>query len=310
MSTRRTTTIIIAIVVLVLLFPFLRSCGVRVAFLSVIFTPVTFYGIVLDQDGKPIPDADVHVSVNNKIGGGGSKLSYQSDKDGKFTVRTHGMSIYVTVLKAGFYCYPNYDKAAGHTGRISGDGFDYGDNFGRGIHKPDKSDPVIFSLYRPTRASETIRIGRKTRRIPRDGTAMNCPLEARNADTGKFITLRCWTRDKDKKADESNFNRKFDWRMEITVPDGGSLQPRFDDYDFTAPESGYASIQTIEMPASLPEREWKSDVTRKYWVKFGDGTYGSVIVDMIAGGDHFALIQGVLNPNVGSRNLEYDPKGR
>jgi hypothetical protein len=51
---------------------------------------------------------------------------------------------------------------------------------------------------------------------------------------------------------------------------------RSDALNFEAPAEGYVPWQTINMPASLAQDAWKSDIQRDYFVKFGSGNYGRV----------------------------------
>ncbi len=304
MSSGRVTAGIIVIALLSLCLPFGRGCWQSIRFASVFYTPVTFYGKVVDQHGAPIPDADVEVSVLDRPSGKGPKLKLRSDKNGEFVIHERGMSISMNITSPGYYRYPSYDPLSGKTGRYSGGGFLYAKLNGSAVHQPVKSAPFIFTLYRPFLPTETVRIPRKEVSLPRDGTSVVFALKEKDRDLGKSIVLRCWTHEEIKTPEGH-----YDWRMEIAVSNG-SLQPRLDDYDFIAPASGYAKVQTIDMPASLEGREWKDMVSKTYWLSFDDGTFGSLKVEMIAHGDHFAIVKGLLNPKTGSRNMEADPKQR
>jgi hypothetical protein len=86
--------------------------------------------------------------------------------------------------------------------------------------------------------------------------------------------------------------------------EGGGIQDRTDETNFSAPEEGYASSAVIDMPKSLGVKKWFSDVTRNYWLRFPDNTFGRIEFRMIAAGDHFADIGGYRNPTANIRNLE------
>jgi hypothetical protein len=68
-----------------------------------------------------------------------------------------------------------------------------------------------------------------------------------------------------------------------------------------APENGYIPTNEIAMPVDDPN--WKSDVDVRFYYLLADGHYGRMKFSMVAGGDHFCLIESYLNPT-GSRNLE------
>jgi hypothetical protein len=55
------------------------------------------------------------------------------------------------------------------------------------------------------------------------------------------------------------------------------------------------------MPANKPD--WKDDVDLKFYYRLADGRYGRMTFSMIAGGQHFFMIDSLPNPS-GSRNLE------
>lgn len=69
-----------------------------------------------------------------------------------------------------------------------------------------------------------------------------------------------------------------------------------------APESGYEDAFIIDMPKSLAEK-WTGASERRFWIRFKDGTYGRIKFDMVAGGDHFSVVEGVRNPIPNDRNL-------
>ena len=86
--------------------------------------------------------------------------------------------------------------------------------------------------------------------------------------------------------------------------EGGGIQEAKDDLAFEAPADGYASSTIIAMPKTLDVKEWSSDTQKSYWLRFPDNTFGKIVFRMIAGGDHFAVIDGSRNPSPNDRNLE------
>ena len=74
-----------------------------------------------------------------------------------------------------------------------------------------------------------------------------------------------------------------------------------EEFAFLAPESGYKPSVEINMLADRPD--WSSQVDLKFYYRLADGRYGRMTFSMIAGGQHFCMIDSVLNPT-GSRNLE------
>jgi hypothetical protein len=85
---------------------------------------------------------------------------------------------------------------------------------------------------------------------------------------------------------------------------GGTIQEVTDDQIHIAPQGEYAVSAVIDMPKTLDPRLWQSDSSRNYWLRFDDNTFGRIRFRMIAGGDHFAVIEGFRNPTPNERNLE------
>jgi hypothetical protein len=254
--------------------------------------PVVFYGKVQTQDGLSVADAKISYSLADRFGGGSSKATTQSDQQGFFKIIGIGLSLSVQVTKEGYFSIPDKDGRS----EKSASAFDYGADFGHGIHHPDKKAPVIFTLYKPD-AIEPLTQVKKQIMMPRDGTPVSVPLDIPN----RQIVLKCWTED-DKRAPDGRYN----WKLEVSCVNGG-IQRHDDDLTFVAPSDGFAQSDLIEMPRTLARPDWHDDFERSYWVKFNDGTFGSLKVRMVAGGAHFAIVRGHINPKQGSRNLEVDP---
>jgi hypothetical protein len=260
---------------------------------AIFSTPIVFYGSVQTQEGVPVPEAQVTASVADKFGGGSSKVTTQSDSQGNFSITSSGMTISVRVSKAGYLSIP--EKTAGAP-RSTG-AFDYGADLGNGIHKPDRKAPVVFTLFKPPAIEPLNRIREKETVLPRNGDPVRISLDA----PAHSLELKCWTDDMNKERDG-----RYDWKLEVTVV-GGELQRRMDSFDFTAPSDGYGPTELIQMPRTLKRPDWQDDFEQSYWVRFKDGLFGSIKVRMIAGGAHYSIVSGYVNPRPGSRNLAFMP---
>jgi hypothetical protein len=107
--------------------------------------------------------------------------------------------------------------------------------------------------------------------------------------------VQCWTEDQGKRS-----GQKYNWHCVVTIPSGGAIT-NDDEFPFEAPEKGYFPSLEIAMQANHPD--WTSDVNLECFYRLADGRYGRMTFSMIAGGDHFCMIDSFLNPT-GSRNLE------
>jgi hypothetical protein len=84
------------------------------------------------------------------------------------------------------------------------------------------------------------------------------------------------------------------------VPQGGLLLSH-EEFPFLAPETGYVASVEFTMPANRDD--WRDQVDATFFYRLPDGRYGRGAFSMIAGGDHFCMVESFLNPS-GSRNLE------
>ncbi len=259
-------------------------------------TPIVFYGKVQTQEGVPIADAHVNANIANKFGGSSLKMTTQSDSQGNFSISSMGMTIVLQVSKDGYFHIPETTAEAPR----SGGAFDYGADLGKGIHRPDQSAPVIFTLFKPLPLEPLNRIREKETVMPKNGEPVRIALDVPT----HILELKCWTSNANKERDG-----RHDWKLEISVVEG-SIQRRNDNFDFIAPTDGYEQTDLIHMPRTLKRPDWQDDLEQSYWLRFNDGTYGSVKVRMIAGGAHYSIVSGHVNPKPGSRNLTINPSKR
>jgi hypothetical protein len=264
------------------------------AIAAILATPIKFYGRVQTQEGLPIEAAVVNATVATRFGGGSEKRRVLTDERGFFSISAQGMTLAIQVAKEGFFKIP---EGKGGGLRSSGS-FDYGADLGSRLHRPDPDKPVIFTLFKPMSPEILSRINERETVVPRNGDKVRVVLD----DSSHILELRLSTDEAIKGRDG-----RYSWRLEISIPDGG-IQLRLNEFDFVAPEAGYKTMEVIAMPGHLPRPEWQDDVERSYWVRFRDGLFGRVKVRMIAGGAHYSIVSGYINPNEGSRNLTADPK--
>ncbi|MCE9518199.1 MAG: carboxypeptidase-like regulatory domain-containing protein [Verrucomicrobia bacterium] len=252
-------------------------------------TPIEFYGIVLDQNGNPVPAARIEVSVFDNM----TKASLRnttSDAAGKFKIQTKGAGLRIEITKSDYY----YVDPGGEL-KPSIQSFDFGADLGRGINKSDSFSPIIFHLRKAGNPIPLERL-RAQPKVPRDGSLISVSLSKRDKIN---LQIRCRTTEDNTQPP----NAPYDWRCEVSI-DGGGIQEAKDEFGFLAPEDGYTSSAIIDMPKTLDSKKWNSRANRHYWLRFPDNTLGKVDLMMIAGGDHFAVVNGFRNPSPNDRNLE------
>jgi hypothetical protein len=260
-------------------------------FIMAFKTPIAFYGRVIDQHGEPVAGADVKLSANDKaFGGRSSQHACKTDGDGQFSIEgITGITLGVEVSKQGYRIIPPA------YGKVTSSGvFEYGLST-RGLHQSSKDAPTTFVLHKQGTIEPLVKIGEKNFRIARDGSPLSIAVDEQGAHQ---VVVRCWNQELQRPANQ----RQYDWRLEVSVPNGG-LVMRKDAFAFEAPQDGYLPSDMVEMPAALGN-QWRSFAERSYFLHFGDGTFARANLRMRAGGDHFVVWESFFNPKAGSRNLE------
>lgn len=253
--------------------------------------PIVFFGKVVDQTGNPVKDAKVYYSAADQYFGDSSKYQGISDSIGRFSITgIRGAGVYVEVSKEGYDRIPDESYSS----------FGYGVPSGK--RPPTKGTPAIFTLRKKTEAEPLIAIDRDVI-VPKDGTPVEVSLKTGKAVlSGKGdLKIECWADDGQK-----DVQRRYHWRFRLSVPDGGLVERTDTTFAFQAPADGYEPSEEFEMPPSV--ERWKDSFDTSYFVRLRDGTYARMRFRITTGGDHYASITSYLNPQPGSRNLEFDSR--
>lgn len=245
--------------------------------------PIEFYGKVVDENSNAVAGADIAFGWSEfPTEEGARRATTKSDAQGLFSLDDkRGPALDIWVSKEGYYASQGGQR-----------GFSYMN----GDFSPESQNPVIFNL-RKKGTPEPLIAMKQNYRIRRDGTPLSIDLlngANTTGENGDFV-VRCWTNDQGKKSGE-----KYDWRCVVTIP-GGGVVATDEEFPFLAPETDYKPPAEINMPAD--RTSWNSQVDLKFYYRLADGRYGRMKFSMIAGGQHFCMIDSVLNPS-GSRNLE------
>lgn len=249
---------------------------------------INFYGMVVDEQGVPVEGARVRYSVPSSF------LEIQkgtvegpvTDTKGMFSITgKRGAGIYVSVSHPDYY---ETDQSYRQ--------FSYFENT---ADNPTPTSPAEFVLRRKGTAEPLLKLKQVVRSLPKDGRPVQVGL---TGDKAGDMTLQAWTSPRPEGAPN---NAPFAWKVRLAVP-GGGLVAYKDEYQFEAPENGYAPGIEFEMPLAGIDGKWRDRFEQTYFVKLGNGNYARMRFQMVAGGNHFAVVESYYNPS-GSRNLEYDP---
>ena len=214
-------------------------------------TPITFYGKVVDQHGKPVVGAQVRGNaemVKHWMGQEWDTHFTATDADGRFQFTgLHGQSLVVSPAKEGYEYKSN---------NVS---YEYAMAPEKELHHPDPSTPVVFKMWKQQGAEPLVK-GKKFFGIKGDGTPFTINLasglksEGRGTDGDLVVSIR--------QPANITAGQNFDWSFTIEAIGGGVVQAAETQYANEAPEDGYQAIISQEVKAT--DRQWR----RKTWPVF------------------------------------------
>jgi len=260
---------------------------------SVLATPITFYGKVIDQNGDPVPDAVVGYSALDKFMEPGAGYTGTSDENGTFSISgIKGARLSVNVRKKGYYFIDGKSNAA-FAYATGADGYFK--------NPPVQGNPAIFVLHKMGDLVPLVQLSRRQVDVPKTGAPLSIDLTTGRIG-GKDLTLESWTG-----AKELN---RFDWSYRLSVSEGGLVE-RKGEFDFEAPADGYHPQIEVKMPADAPQ--WSSRLSKQYFAKLPGDRYARFSIRFYPGvkddgaDRNFVVLESYVNPKPGSRNLEFDP---
>ncbi len=260
--------------------------------------PIEFYGRVVDQNGKPVPNAKVRGSaeiVRYWMDQKWRENFTTSDSDGYFHFSgLHGQSLVVSPSKEGYES--NYSSMSFAYSSLTPE---------KERHKPDREMPVIFTMWKQ-QGPELLIKGDKFFGIKGDGTPFTIDLakgrksEGRGTDGDLLVSIS--------QPPRIESGKPFDWSFRIEAIAGGLVEPTQKQYLNEAPDEGYQPDFSKELKAT--DHEWSEVVRKTFYVKSRNGTqFASMVVEIHANYQGAAVfsLHYFVNPKHGSRNLEYDP---
>lgn len=268
-------------------------------------TPIELYGKVVDQNGDPVPDANVSLIPFDNPEGEASrtKVTIASGPNGEFSIKgLKGSGIGVSVTKTGHLTFPASEEGRPASTKV----LEYGLLEDKGSRFKDPTKPTVFTLYKLGPMEPLVYFDDQRWRLQVDGTPRFVSLDTKNGTGPHQIEFRFtsnWNQLPNENA--SNFKR-FDWKLEARIPNGGFVSNK-SDYTFDAPESGYNETIVIDYPKD--HTKWEKTVNRRYFVKFADGTYGRIRFSIDGDSDRSPLLlTSWMNLKPGSRNLASEKK--
>lgn len=253
--------------------------------------PITFYGKAIDQDGNPVVEATVNVSVvishmdENRTES--KAITLHTDENGKFVLTgVTGFGINIFIQKKG---YELSSKAQQN----------YTFGFNPDYH-PSLSHPYVFQMWKE-QGKEALVGASWHGKISCDGTTNRFNLSSgKRSAAGELVIIL--TR-QPLNLPPAN-TKPFTYNVHIGII-GGGIQIAEDEFAYLAPATNYSSMVAFEQNASDPNWDRKTPIPTEYYLRTADGHYGTLYLELYlwqASPVHCAW-SCAINPS-GSRNLE------
>lgn len=265
------------------------------------YTPIDFYGKVVDQDGVPVAGARVVATTSRygPFGGQTTDGSIITDDRGAFAKHTHGQWLTVQITKPRFRTIVPRNS---HT-FDSFSAFQYAsivpDPEYAGPPHTSPTSPAVFEVYKIPPGEPLVYHPLQSLALPEEGETLRFTLDP---EGGKHtLTLRYQTVFS---GLPSTWGRSQ--VFEFTATEGGiQIQPY--SYDNQAPEDGYHETYRYDFPIVFENhRQINETLELRFFLQFADGVFALVHLDLHTGPPdrRQVVIESSLNPRAGSRNLE------
>lgn len=258
---------------------------------------IEFYGLIVDQNGQPVSDATVFITVlyNSTFGSGQKQATLQSGIDGHFKVVGYkGRTLDIGLRKEG------YDYA-GDVGPFHLTGFV---SEAERYH-PDKQNPIRFVMWKRKGAEPMVKCQSYEVRMPWDGTEKRVDfLKGCVVKEGGDLIIQL-TADP-LTPEESKSGKKWNWDLICKPVDGGGFLQSKTKLMSEAPENGY--LPQMNLGRETADPLWNGQAMGDFFILSRGKLYTKLHL-YFTGNPAFGTgglsLQWQTNPS-GSRNLEYD----
>jgi hypothetical protein len=255
---------------------------------------IRFYGAVVDQNGQPVPQATIYITVlYNSITGAGQKRGViQSNMDGTFTVSGYkGRTLDIGLRKEGY----DYEGDVGP--------FHYTQLVGPGSFVPNEQAPVKFVMWKRQGAEPMVSHVSVKLELPYDGQEHRLDLlKGCLVPEGGDIVVRLSA--PPVTLEETRKRHAWDWDL-VLEAEGGfvfSTQKLMSQ----APEGGYRPV--MNLGRKMTDKIWWDQATGDFYVLSRRKLYSKLHLYFTGNpalGTGGLWLDWKTNPG-GSRNLEYD----
>lgn len=253
-------------------------------------SPIDFYGLVIDQNNKPIPGVKIKSGVRHwkmfgpefgYVGSTTITLEATTGMDGRFELTGASGDVFgVLLTKDG------YDAEPGNSG------------FGAGSYS--YANPIIFKMW-SNNIHEQLITGNKSFQIVTDGRPYFINLTDDTIHESGTGDLKVWIRYTNQIAVTG---QRYDWSAGIVVVNGG-LKAATDNAMWMAPTDGY--VPSFQLTGKVRGGQRGQIGERRFYLQLQNGSeYGHMTINLLApfniGIPGLVQISYAINPS-GSRIL-------
>lgn len=242
-------------------------------------TRMVFYGIVLDQRGDPVPEAEVVCLPNgDPWTGGAHRVVVKSSAKGTFTLSEENTpSAVITVKCPGYY---TTEKSGGRFGfsELAPSAPEALKRKAVGPMKTTEEHPHVFVLSKKGETDGLLK--REHMSLLKNEQAIPIGM----GDMQKILVRYDMNQHDHSK---NTFGRTvYDWNAEIVVPGGGVVAVETpipsNPESFVAPEKGYQESVEWVFTRTMSEDIYKREFRQTIFVKFSDKTFARIEVEFIS----------------------------
>ena len=263
-------------------------------------TPIEFFGMVVDENNRPVAGAEVEYSWNGtieKYGGDGVKhQTMTSDANGLFHIYgIEGKGVTIRVSKEGY-----------HRSKSPNDGnFEYAGFWEPTFIEPDRGKPVIFHLVKRPVAEPTYRIGS---RIFLEPPALETHLDLLSPTAQSTAPADLHVRIT--RPPGASYEKPFDWSVTIEGRNGAEIVETTDEVMLQAPADGYQPklVRDYKNPTGNARHKVRFYIRSKSRKLYAAVDFEMAAYRRMNGSEPASIvISATVNPN-DSPNVEYDPE--
>src|SRR5207248_8222278 len=197
-------------------------------------TPISFYGMVVDETLSPISDASVHFEWTDLSPRGTSEANTFSDSQGLFSLGgVKGKRLLVRVAKEGYYSSDSRNRQS----------FEFANPFEEIYYRPDNTSPILFHLRKKGAGTQLIKKSVEVV-LPGDGSGASIDLATGKLSQSGQMEIKAW-----KPWPPRPMVPHYDWKVALTINGGGGFVEAPQEFAFEAPEAAYNPLFTIDMSA-------------------------------------------------------------